>query len=173
MNFEVSEKFITNSKKEDILIALEDQFRKVSKCVLRQGDTLVVTSIEHRTFGSPCRSDTTTVSIHDRGDSIVIVGNVYYRPSLWFWGYLILGLFTIVMIVLPIVLYFMQKKTVQTGIQEVFTHIKIEFVTASQIQTKKLGTSDLDQLEKLGTLKEKGFITEEEFQAKKKDLLRL
>ncbi|WP_414858413.1 SHOCT domain-containing protein [Phormidesmis priestleyi] len=33
--------------------------------------------------------------------------------------------------------------------------------------------SDLDQLEKLASLKEKGIISEEEFQAKKKQILGL
>lgn len=37
----------------------------------------------------------------------------------------------------------------------------------------EIKTSDLDQLEKLAELKEKGIITEEEFNAKKKQILGL
>ena len=41
------------------------------------------------------------------------------------------------------------------------------------VRHQKQSSSDIDQLEKLANLKEKGVITEEEFRAKKKELLRL
>ena len=47
---------------------------------------------------------------------------------------------------------------------------------SAALKTEESGkddTSYLDELERLGELKEKGFITEEEFQAKKKELLGL
>jgi hypothetical protein len=74
---------------------------------------------------------------------------------------------------LPVVFYLMQKKTVQDGIHEVFIRVKNEFMSPSGQQSMKHGQSELDQLEKLGALKEKGVITEDEFQAKKKQLLGL
>jgi hypothetical protein len=43
----------------------------------------------------------------------------------------------------------------------------------SSIEKGETKTSDLDQLEKLAELKEKGIITEEEFNAKKKQILGL
>lgn len=48
-----------------------------------------------------------------------------------------------------------------------------ELIGVNEAQSKKTSPPDLDQLEKLADLKEKGAITEEEFQAKKKELLGL
>lgn len=41
------------------------------------------------------------------------------------------------------------------------------------VEPHQTGTSDLDELEKLAELKDKGIITEEEFQKKKEKILRL
>jgi hypothetical protein len=62
---------------------------------------------------------------------------------------------------------------VQEGIQEVFIRVKNEFMSSARQRPNTNGQSDLDQLEKLASLKEKGAITEGEFQAKKKQLLGL
>ena len=54
-----------------------------------------------------------------------------------------------------------------------------EFLEAKELIEKRIGdvyqkpTSNLDELEKLGSLKDKGIITQEEFDAKKKILLEL
>ncbi len=48
-----------------------------------------------------------------------------------------------------------------------------ELTGSSGVRPQKQNSSDIDQLEKLADLKEKGVITEEEFQAKKKELLGL
>jgi len=170
MKFEVSERITTSADKEEILRGLEEQFKKVSQSVMRNGDSLVAESIE-ASFGSINRSDTTTLDIREMDDGFLVLANVHYRPSVAFWIILLITLFTYVFWLVPIVFYLVQKKTVQTGIQEVFTRVKNEFMSSSGTQPKKQGASDLDQLEKLASLKEKGVITEEEFQAKKKKLL--
>lgn len=170
MKFEVSERITTGADKEEILRGLEEQFKKVSQSVTRNGDSLVAESIE-ASFGSINRSDTTTIEARDTDDGFLVLANVHYRPSVAFWIILILTLFTYVFWLIPIGFYLIQKKTVQSGIQEVFTRVKNEFMRSGGVQLKKQGQSDLDQLEKLAALKEKGVITEEEFQAKKKEFL--
>ena len=175
MNFEVSERIQTSASKEEILTRLEERFKKVSQSVQRSGESLMAKSIE-ASFGSINRSDTTTVELRDTDDGYLLLANVHYRPSVAFWIILIITLFTYVFWLIPIIFYLVQKKTVQKGIQEVFTRVKNEFMSSSGAQPKKQksqGQSDLDQLEKLASLKEKGAITEEEFQAKKKELLGL
>jgi hypothetical protein len=173
MKFEVSERIVTSTAKEDLLKALEEQFKKVSLNVQRHGDTLVAKSIE-ASFGSINRSDTTTVELKAVDDGFLAVANVNYRPSTAFWIIFIIGIFLwLVGWLVPIIFYLIQKKTVQEGIQEVFIRVKNEFMSPSGQQPMKHGQSDLDQLEKLGALKEKGVITEDEFQAKKKQLLGL
>ena len=175
MKFEVSERIQTSASKEEILRGLEEQFKKVSDSVQRSGETLTVKSIE-ASFGSINRSDTTTVELRDTDDGYLLLANVHYRPSVAFWILLVILIFTYILWLLPIVFYLTQKKTVQTGVQEVFTRIKNEFMSSGVPQAKKQkssGHSELDQLEKLSTLKERGAITEEEFQTKKKELLGL
>ena len=171
MKFEVSERIATSEGKEVLLKALEEQFKKVSENVQRHGDILIAKSIE-ASFGSINRTDTTTVELKDVDNGFLAVANVQYRPSGAFWIIFIITLFTWVFWLIPIAFYLIQKKTVQEGIQEVFTRVKNEFMSSREQKSNKQGQSDLDQLEKLAALKEKGVITEDEFQAKKKELLR-
>lgn len=173
MRFEVSERVQTNADKEDILRGLEEQFKKVAQSVSRSGDTLNVKSVE-ASFGSVNRSDSATIDLREAEDGYLVVANVNYRPSVLFWIFVLIGLFTYIFWLIPIIFYLVQKKTVRSGIEEVFTRVKNEFMNASgKVRKKSKGPTDLDQLEKIGALKEKGLITEEEFQAKKKELLGL
>ena len=143
MKFEVSERIVTSTAKEDLLKALEGQFKKVSQNVQRHGDTLVAKSIE-ASFGSVERSDTTTVELKDVDDGFLAVASVNYCPSTAFWILFIIGIFLwLVGCLVPIVFYLTQKKTVQNGIQEVFIRVKNEFMSPSgQLQVKH-GQSDL------------------------------
>jgi hypothetical protein len=175
VKFEVSERIHTHASKEEILRGLEDQFKKVSQRVQRSGEALTAKSIE-ASFGSINRSDTTTIRLRNTDDGYLVIADVHYRPSVAFWVLLVLMLFTYVFWLIPIIFYLIQKKTVRTGIQDVLTRVKNEFASAggAQSQARKLqGQTDLDQLERLASLKDKGAITEEEFRAKKKQLLGL
>ena len=172
MKFEVSERIVTSLGKEELLKALEEQFKKVSGNVQRHGETLVAKSIE-ASFGSINRTDTSTIELKNVDDGFLAVASVHYRPSGAFWIILIITLFTWVFWLVPIVFYLVQRKTVQEGIQEVFIRVKNEFMSSARQRPNTNGQSDLDQLEKLASLKEKGAITEGEFQAKKKQLLGL
>lgn len=170
MRFEVSERIITKASKETVLAELEQQFKKISEVVSHHGDTLIVESIE-ASFGSINRSDTSTIELKKKDDGFLIVASVHYRPSFWFWIILIITLFTWVFWLIPIAFYLIQKKTVQTGIQEVFTRIKHEFMNSVEIKPQRQDHSNIEHLEKFAALKEKGIITDEEFQIKKKELL--
>jgi len=103
-----------------------------------------------------------------------MLADVTYKPSGWFWVILIITLFTWVFWLIPIAFYLVQKDTVRTAIAEAFTRVRNEF------DESNLGDSParaphtaLDDLERLATLREKGLLTEEEFTAKKKQLLAL
>ena len=172
MKFEVSDRIPTNANRESLLKALEEQLSKVSENVRRDGDSYVAEMIE-ATFGSINRKDITTVELRDSDDGFLIVGNVDYRPSTWFWVLLIILLFTYIGWIIPVAFYLLHKNTVKNAIQGVFTRIKNEFTSSSGQKQKKLEYNDLDQLEKLADLKDKGAVTEEEFQTKKKELLGL
>jgi Host cell surface-exposed lipoprotein/Short C-terminal domain len=167
MKFEVSERMVTTADKNQVLVALQEQFRKVARSVSHQGETLEVKAIE-ASFGSINRLDVTLVELKAKDDGFLILASVNYRPSVAFWIILLITLFTWVFWLLPIAFYLMQKKTVRTAIADVFTRVKHEFQNSGGHMGS--GTS-LDQLEKLGALRDKGVLTEEEFQVKKKQLL--
>jgi len=62
------------------------------------------------------------------------------------------------------------NKGQQPAFEKIKEAIEEKMRSNEKVETK---TSDLDQLEKLAELKEKGIITEEEFNAKKKQILGL
>jgi|GEM_PF-1045374 len=164
MRFEVSERVKTSATKSLLLKSMEEQFRKVSESTQPYGESLEVKDIE-ASFGSINRNDTTIVEVKDVDDGYLLIANVHYRPSVAFWIILIITLFTWVGWLIPIVMYIWQRKVVQNGIQEVFTRIRNEYTSS------KGEKSDLDQLQKLAQLRDCGVLTDQEFQAKKKELL--
>ncbi len=175
MKFEVSERIATSADKEAILGELEEQLRKISHDVTRTCDTLTAKAVE-TSFGSINRSDTTIVSLKKTDDGFLLLANIHYQPSVAFWVILIVTLFTYVFWLIPIIFYMVQKQTVRTGIKIVFIRVKNEFTDSGGTQSKKINNQklpNLDELEKLANLKEKGTITEEEFQTMKKELLGL
>ncbi len=171
MKFEVSERIRTSKSQDELLIALEAQFKKVAESIQRSGQTIEAKSIE-ASFGSINRKDTTIVSMTKVDDGWMVVADVHYRPSIAFWIILIITLFTWVFWLVPIALYLLQKNTVRTAINECLQRVKNEFDQAVQGNFKP-ATSNLEDLEKLGALREKGLISDTEFDAKKKQILGL
>lgn len=171
MKFEVSERIRTLKSQDELLIALEAQFKKVAESIQRSGQTIEAKSIE-ASFGSINRKDTTIVSMTKVDDGWLVVADVHYRPSVAFWIILIITLFTWVFWLVPIALYLLQKNTVRTAITECLQRVKNEFDQAVQGNFKPV-TSNLEDLEKLGALREKGLISDTEFDAKKKQILGL
>ena len=174
MKFDVSRRFQTKASGEEIAKFLEDSFRKDSNAVNYNSGILTVELI-NPTFGSINRKDTTIVEIKPKDDDTLLVANVEYKPSVWFWIFLLCGLFTTVAWLIPIVFYLYQKKTVKNGIEEVFTRAENEFRGAKKSSAKASSNSSEDvasQLEKLAGLKEKGILTDEEFAEQKAKLLK-
>jgi len=171
MRFEISERIRTSRSQEELLVVLEDQFKKVSEGVQRAGQTIEAKSIE-ASFGSINRSDTTTISLRKADDGWLIVAEVHYRPSVAFWIILIITLFTWIFWLLPIAFYLLQKNTVRTAITECLQRVRNEFDQSSG-GSSQMASSSIGDLEKLAALKEKGLITDGEFEAKKKQLLGL
>ena len=172
MNFEISERIRTTTRQDVIIAALEEQFKKVSEKVELKNNCLIVSSIE-ASFGSVNRYDTTTVELRSVDEGFLLIANVHYRPSVFFWIIFILLLFTWVAWLIPIAFYLMQKKTVRTAVQDVFIRVKNEFMTSEGVAPRKEGPTDLDQLQKLAQLREAGVLSEEEFQLKKVEILGL
>lgn len=168
MKSELSETITTNASEQEILNILSDQFKKVADSVSQKGNILSVKKIN--SFFGFFRSDSSIIRIKENNGSFLLTADVDYRPSGLFWVILILTLFTYVGWLIPLIFFFYQKRTVRESIQDVFSRVKNEFPNTNKIIVLPK-TDDLDELEKLHSLKEKGIITEDEFNAKKKKIL--
>lgn len=132
MRYEVSERITTNADSSVLLSALEEQFKKISESTSRVGSVIEVKDID-ASFGSINRSDTTQVTIKPIDGAFLIVGDVHYRPSVWFWIIMVILIWTAIFWLLPIIFYLVQKKTVRTGIEETFQRVKNEFASQAQL----------------------------------------
>ena len=170
MKFQVTNRINTHAEKEQLLQALEQQFRSKSESLSRNGDAICVKSIE-ASFGSINRSDKTDVSLRPVDGGYLMVADVTYSPSIWFWVILILTLFTWVFWLVPIVFYLLQKKTVKEGIEECFQNTINQFGAATQSSSFSTVTppsqDSIADLQRLGNLMQQGLISLEEFNAHK------
>ncbi|MBO4439248.1 MAG: SHOCT domain-containing protein [Spirochaetaceae bacterium] len=170
MNFDISKRFHTNVSTSNIVAFLESSFKNVAATVHNNGVSLSVEDV-NATFGSINRSDKTVVNITLKDEDILLVADVTYKPSIWFWIFLVCGLFTTVGWLVPIVFYLYQKNTVKVGIEEVFNRCENEFRNSSNT-TLGISSDDVSvKLQKLKAMKDQGLISEEEFNKKKAELL--
>jgi hypothetical protein len=165
MKFEISQTFRTNRSKQEVVNFLEGQLRRVSERVTRSGDTVTAKSIE-ASFGSINRADSSVFSVREKERGFICVADVNYRPSIFFWVLLIALFFTWVLWLIPIGFYLVQKKTVRSAIADVFSRVKDEFESDYTSHSQSI-----DSLEKLAILKEKGVLTEAEFDREKRAIL--
>ncbi len=173
MNFDVSRRFQTKATVKEITSFLQSSFMKSAGTVSDNGSSLIVQSI-NPTFGSINRSDRTAIEIKSVDSDIVLVANVTYKPSTWFWVFVVIGLFTTIAWVIPIAFYLYQKGMVKNGIEEVFNRTETEFRGENSTRSVTNAASSEDvftQLEKLGALKEKGLLSDEEFASQKAKLM--
>ena len=174
MKFDLSRRFRTDSSISDIMKFLEDSFRRSAETVYYDSRVLTVGSI-NATFGSVNRQDKTIVEVKPKDNDMLLVAYVEYKPSIWFWIFLICGLFTTVCWLIPIGFYFYQKNVVKDGIEEIFNRAETEFrdnKAASSTNEKAVSSEDLSvQLEKLAELKGKGILSDEEFASQKAKIL--
>jgi hypothetical protein len=124
MKFEVSES-INGCDSEFVLSLLETQLRKVSGQVARDGRSVTAQQIE-ASFGSINRQSAAICSARGNGSRGILTAEVEYKPSLAFWIFLILGLFTLVGWLIPLAFYTIQKSTVRSAIEAVFRRVKTE-----------------------------------------------
>ena len=173
MKFQITERITTNVTLARLLSALESQLRLRADSVSSSGNELVAKGVE-ASFGSINRSDTTEISARPVDDGFIVVADVHYRPSAWFWVIFILTLFTYVFWLIPIAFYLLQKKTVKEAIEDCLRNVKNEIATASTTQQTRplpLASSDRDtsiaDLERLSGLLRAGLVTQQEFEAHK------
>ena len=62
------------------------------------------------TFGSINRNDVSIISINDKSDGYLLIAEVTYIPSIWFWILFVLTLFTWVGLGRSFIFLFLPKK---------------------------------------------------------------
>lgn len=168
MRYEASERITTGWSDERVMDCLAEQFGKIAEKVDRRNSSIIAKRIE-ATFGSINRTDETEVTLRRTDDGVLVVADVNYRPSGWFWIILIVTLFSYVGWLIPIFFYLYQKGAVQRAIEGALTRVKNEATNAGPSAIKQ--QSALDELEKLANLRDRGAISDAEFEAKKASLL--
>lgn len=172
MHFEVSERLITNEPPEAVMEFAQRQFAKISGRTRLERGRLTVRMVE-ASFGSINRSDVTSVTLQRIGGGYLLVSETDYRPSLWFWVFLIVLLFTYVGWLIPIVFYLYQRGTVKSAIQSAITRVVNEFSVAPMaVGYQTAPASSADELKKLAELRDSGVLSADEFEAQKRKLLR-
>src|ERR1700740_3391929 len=104
MHFEVSERLVTNESPEDVMDFAQSQFSKISNKTKLDRGQLRVRMVE-ASFGSINRSDLTKITLQRVGGGYLLVSETDYRPSGWFWLFLIILLFSWVGWLIPIAFY--------------------------------------------------------------------
>lgn len=172
MHFEVSERLITNEPQEAVMEFAQRQFAKISSKTRLERGQLTVRMVE-ASFGSINRSDVTRVALQRVGGGYLIVSETDYRPSGWFWLFLIILLFSYVGWLIPIAFYLYQRGTVKSAIESAVARVINEFsVDPMPVGYQTAPASNADELKKLAELRDSGVLSAEEFDAQKRKLLR-
>lgn len=172
MHFEVSERLVTNESPESVMEFAHRQFSKISNKARLENGKLTARMVE-ASFGSINRSDVTHVQLQRTSGGYLIVSETDYRPSGWFWLFLIVLLFTYVGWLIPIAFYLYQRGTVKSAIESSIDRIVNEFSVGPMAVTHSAApASKADELKKLAELRDGGVLSEEEFTAQKLKLLR-
>ena len=172
MHFEVSERLITNEPPEAVMEFIQRQFTKISGKTRLERGQLTARMVE-ASFGSINRSDVTRVTLQRVGGGHLIVSETDYHPSVWFWLFLIILLFTYVGWLIPIGFYLYQRGTVRSAIQSAISRVVNEFSVGPMPVSYQTGpASNADELTKLAQLKDSGVLSVDEFEAQKRKLLR-
>ena len=173
MHFEVSERLITNESPEAVMEFAQRQFSKISNKTRLEGAKLTARMVE-ASFGSINRSDVTRLTLQRTGGGYLLISETEYRPSGWFWLFLIILLFTYIGWLIPIAFYLYQRGTVKAAIESALNRVVNEFSVSPLAVGVQSGaaSSKADELKKLAELRDAGVLSEDEFTSQKLKLLR-
>ena len=173
MHFEVSERLVTNVSPDAVMEFAQRQFSKISNKTRLESGQITARMVE-ASFGSINRSDVTHVTLQRVGGGYLLVSETDYRPSGWFWLFLIVLLFSYIGWLIPIAFYLYQRGTVKAAIDSAVKRIVNEFsVSPMAVGVQAAApSSKADELKKLAELRDSGVLSEEEFTSQKLKLLR-
>ena len=170
--FEISKRIKTNVELHRVIVMLDQQLSHIAASVKRCDGAFVVSGVD-QTFGSINRSDVTTVRVSKKEDGYLCVAEVRYRPSFFFWVFVVLGFWTLLGVLIPILFYFHQKNLVRQSFESVFSRLSDEFHedTHRTDKSERSVDDEIAAVERLARLRDSGAITDTEFQVKKRKIL--
>lgn len=173
MNIKLNEKIKTHLSEAQILTIIQSEFSHLSTAVHTDGGAVTARMIAPNTFGAINRQDVTHITLSPSADGFIVAADITIAPSTAFWFLCIFGLLFAWVLWIPVVIfYMMQKSTIVDAVQRALSNCRIQCDTPAQ-GAQHQPASSLDEIEKLGSLKEKGLITEEEFTVRKAHILKI
>ncbi len=121
MKFEINELIKTKISQEDLLLALENQFKKKLDVIHKTGQT---SEISLKSFIS---TTTAIVSTKKAADGILVIIDVDHNATKAYWIALILTFFTGVLWTGVLAFYVFQKNSVQGEMMECIKRVTNEF----------------------------------------------
>jgi hypothetical protein len=153
MRFETSYGIATDESDERLQHALSERFRSITANVrLEKGRAIAFGP--KTPFGSVDRADIARLEIRQVHDQALVTATVRCRPSFWFWASFVVGLFTIVLWLVPIMLYLAQKASEQAVLEKGLRRLKGEFHRAALAQSKTSLAPTIADLHTLSRLRD-------------------
>lgn len=122
----LTEKIITTSKISEISEKLEKNFLNIANTVKIRNKKIHIFGLCSDVLGSINRKDFTEVKIKKLNNGFLIKCHVYYKPSNFFWIFFILGVFSGILWIIPLIIYFYHKNLIKNAIKEVLKSSKDE-----------------------------------------------
>ncbi|HRI01888.1 MAG TPA: SHOCT domain-containing protein [Saprospiraceae bacterium] len=171
MTYKFNKKITYSGDNENVLNFIIENSKSVSDSQrLSEGMAAVVGYVP--TFGSINRYDRTEFNISKSDNSIVLNASLKYVTTFWFWLFFIIGAFTYIGWIIPVIIYFYHRGLVTKQVEKIIQNTYEHFNSTNPIVIKSEDNDQVEsKLEKLFDLKNKGIITEEEFLTRKSKLL--
>jgi hypothetical protein len=174
MRFEASCRVNTSADINTVAESVRQRFATIARSVAVRKGLITAHGIE-TSFGSVNRTDHVGITIDPREGGYLINATVTYQPSFMFWVFILIGLFTWVLWILPIVFYLTQKTSVRTAVEKALDRVKNEFdqviVAPVVIPAASPSNSTVTAIQEAKALFDDGTISEAEFQAMKSKIL--
>lgn len=175
MRYELSERVYTKRDEREVLDVILRHFKRIAEAS-KVSDREVVVSKINANFGSIVRSDQIKINVEKIAGGFEIISDVRYNPSIFFWIFSFFGIFLYgIGWLIPVMSYYWHRKIVKNAVSDTLTRISDSFNHDSNAPytdfQKESGASSTDDLIKLAALRDRGYITEEEFSAQKRRLI--
>jgi hypothetical protein len=168
MKLGISDFVPTSLPKAELLDILRMQFQTVAPDVRTHKSFIEVHRVE-ATLGSIIRRDKTAVWLQRRDNGWLIFAHVHYRPSVYFWTFVLAGLFSLFFWIVPVWIYYAQKKSVKLAVESCLKKVKSQLLQAAQPHHSPENLASSEQ--KLqGDQRVQGVISEDDVTTKMKQL---